>query len=112
MSRGRLLSAEELGGLFTHLGYEWDPRSITKTIDYYQTRTTGSSTLNAPVDAAVPARDTLRLNPSGPSAWARWNSPFFYRDHVRVLSIIGQTIRVRSINGKAAPVRVARQAAS
>jgi len=51
-----LLSTEELAGLFAHLGYDWDPGSIAPTIDYYRARTTGGSTLNALVDAAVAAR--------------------------------------------------------
>ncbi len=51
-----LLSAEELAGLFAHLGYDWDPASIPETIDYYQARTSGGSTLDALVNAAVAAR--------------------------------------------------------
>lgn len=51
-----LLSTEELTGLFDHLGYQWSPQSMPRTIDYYQAHTTGGSTLNALVDAAVTAR--------------------------------------------------------
>jgi len=51
-----LLSHQELAGLFSHLGYEWDPGSMSRTIEFYQRRTTGGSTLNALVDAAVAAR--------------------------------------------------------
>ncbi len=51
-----LLSAEELAGLFAHLGYDWDPAGIPETIDYYQARTSGGSTLNALVNSAVAAR--------------------------------------------------------
>ena len=51
-----LLSPQELAGLFSHLGYEWDPGSVPRTIDYYQARTSGGSTLNAIVDATVTAR--------------------------------------------------------
>jgi trehalose/maltose hydrolase-like predicted phosphorylase len=51
-----LLSAQELAALFDHLGYEWNPASMAGTIDYYRARTTGGSTLNALVDAAVAAR--------------------------------------------------------
>src|SRR5262249_37408639 len=38
------------------LGYGWDPASMAVTIDYYQARTTGGSTLSALVDAGVVAR--------------------------------------------------------
>jgi trehalose/maltose hydrolase-like predicted phosphorylase len=51
-----LLSASELAGLFTHLGYEWDPRSMPETIDYYLARTTDGSTLSTLVHASVAGR--------------------------------------------------------
>ena len=51
-----LLSAQELAALFDHLGYSWNPARMAGTIDYYRARTTGGSTLNALVDAAVAAR--------------------------------------------------------
>ena len=51
-----LLSADELGGLFRHLGYSWDPGLIPETIDYYLARTSNGSTLSAVVHAWVLAR--------------------------------------------------------
>lgn len=51
-----LLTPEELTGLLTRLGYQWDWPGTLRTIDYYQARTTGGSTLSALVDAAVTAR--------------------------------------------------------
>jgi alpha,alpha-trehalase len=48
-----LLSAAELGSLFGHLGYAWDPRHIPETIDYYLARTSNGSTLSALVHASV-----------------------------------------------------------
>ena len=51
-----LLSADELAGLFRHLGYAWDPRSIPDTVDYYLARTSNGSTLSAVVHAWVLAR--------------------------------------------------------
>ena len=51
-----LLSADELAGLFRHLGYAWDPRRIPETIDYYLARTSSGSTLSAVVHAWVLAR--------------------------------------------------------
>ncbi|MGO9162766.1 MAG: glycoside hydrolase family 65 protein [Streptosporangiaceae bacterium] len=51
-----LLSADELAGLFRHLGYPWDPRRIPETIDYYMARTSSGSTLAALVHAWVLAR--------------------------------------------------------
>jgi trehalose/maltose hydrolase-like predicted phosphorylase len=51
-----LLSAEELGALFRHLGYAWDPRSIPDTIEYYLARTSNGSTLSNLVQASVLAR--------------------------------------------------------
>jgi trehalose/maltose hydrolase-like predicted phosphorylase len=51
-----LLSADELAGLLAHLGYAWDPGRVPEIIDYYLARTSGGSTLNALVNAAVAAR--------------------------------------------------------
>mgnify|MGYP006278531863 CR=1 FL=1 len=51
-----LLSAEELGGLFKRLGYEWDPEIIPRTIHYYTNRTSHGSTLSGVVHAWVLAR--------------------------------------------------------
>lgn len=51
-----LLSPDELARLLSRLGYAWDPLGMTQTIEYYQARTTGGSTLGALVDAAVAAR--------------------------------------------------------
>lgn len=51
-----LLSAEELEGIFTDLGYRFDPAVIPRTIDYYLARTTHGSTLSALVHAWVLAR--------------------------------------------------------
>ncbi len=51
-----LLSADELAGLFRHLGYAWDPRSIPETVEYYLARTSNGSTLSALVHAWVLAR--------------------------------------------------------
>jgi trehalose 6-phosphate phosphatase len=51
-----LLSAEELRELLAHLGYQWDTRSIPRTIEYYLARTSHGSTLSAIVHAWVLAR--------------------------------------------------------
>ena len=51
-----LLSAEPLTELFGHLGYDWEPRAIPETIDYYLARTSNGSTLSALVHASVMAR--------------------------------------------------------
>jgi trehalose/maltose hydrolase-like predicted phosphorylase len=51
-----LLSADELAGLFRHLGYTWDPRDIPQTVEYYVARTSNGSTLSALVHAWVLAR--------------------------------------------------------
>ena len=53
-----LLSAEELAGLFHHLGYDWDPGSIPSTAEYYMARTSNGSTLSHVVHAWVLARDS------------------------------------------------------
>jgi trehalose/maltose hydrolase-like predicted phosphorylase len=51
-----LLSADELRELLDHLGYEWDPAVIPRTIDYYLARTSDGSTLSNLVHAWVLAR--------------------------------------------------------
>jgi trehalose/maltose hydrolase-like predicted phosphorylase len=56
-----LLSADELGGLFRHLGYPWDPRRIPETIEYYLDRTSNGSTLSAVVHAWVLARSSREM---------------------------------------------------
>lgn len=51
-----LLSAEELEGLFTRLGYPWGPDLIPRNIDYYTRRTSHGSTLSRIVHSWVLAR--------------------------------------------------------
>ena len=51
-----LLSADELRGLLTRLGYQFLPHQIPRTIDYYTARTSHGSTLSAVVHAWVSAR--------------------------------------------------------
>jgi alpha,alpha-trehalase len=51
-----LLSAEELTTLFTRLGYEFDPESIVRNVDYYLARTSHGSTLSRVVHSWVLAR--------------------------------------------------------
>ncbi len=51
-----LLSAEELEGMFTRLGYRWDPDLIPRNIDYYTRRTSHGSTLSRIVHSWVLAR--------------------------------------------------------
>lgn len=51
-----LLSAEELEGLFTRLGYPWDAELIPRNIDYYARRTSHGSTLSRIVHSWVLAR--------------------------------------------------------
>ncbi len=51
-----LLSADELRQLLTHLGYQFLPHQIPRTIDYYTSRTSHGSTLSAVVHAWVSAR--------------------------------------------------------
>jgi trehalose/maltose hydrolase-like predicted phosphorylase len=51
-----LLSADELAELLEHLGYDWDPSVIPRTIDYYLARTSDGSTLSNLVHAWVLAR--------------------------------------------------------
>jgi trehalose/maltose hydrolase-like predicted phosphorylase len=51
-----LLSADELGALFSHLGYAWDPHNIPQMIDYYLARTSNGSTLSTVVHSWVLAR--------------------------------------------------------
>ncbi|MCU0835337.1 MAG: glycoside hydrolase family 65 protein [Chromatiaceae bacterium] len=51
-----LFSAEEVEGLFARLGYEFDPESIPRNVEYYGARTSHGSTLSRVVDAWVLAR--------------------------------------------------------
>lgn len=51
-----LFSAEELGELLSGLGYEFDPASIPRMVDYYDRRSTHGSTLSRVVHAWVLAR--------------------------------------------------------
>jgi alpha,alpha-trehalase len=51
-----LLSAEELGDLFERLGYDFNPRLIPATIDYYLARSSEGSTLSRVVNAWVLSR--------------------------------------------------------
>jgi alpha,alpha-trehalase len=51
-----LLSADELRELFERLGYELPPEMITRTIDYYLSRTSHGSTLSRVVHSWVLAR--------------------------------------------------------
>ena len=51
-----LLSADEITALLHRLGYDWTPRQIPDTIDYYLARTSDGSTLSTLVHAWVLAR--------------------------------------------------------
>src|SRR5262249_55697049 len=51
-----LLSADELTATLHRLGYDWSPRQISDTIDYYLARTSDGSTLSTVVRAWVLAR--------------------------------------------------------
>jgi alpha,alpha-trehalase len=51
-----LLSADELGGIFERLGYDFDTEVIPRSIDYYLARTSHGSTLSQVVHAWVLAR--------------------------------------------------------
>lgn len=51
-----LLSSEELGDIFTRLGYPYEPDTIPKNIRYYLAHTSHGSTLSAVVHAWVLAR--------------------------------------------------------
>jgi beta-phosphoglucomutase family hydrolase len=51
-----LFSAEQLDDLFAHLGYEFDPSSIPRTIDHYLRRTSNGSTLSRVAHAWVLSR--------------------------------------------------------
>ncbi len=55
-----LLSADELGNLFTRLGYAWDRECIPKSVAYYAERTSQGSTLGRVVFAWVLARSDRR----------------------------------------------------
>ena len=56
-----LFSSEELGELFTRLGYPLDRDTIPKTIIYYAARTSHGSTLCRVVYSWVLARSTGRV---------------------------------------------------
>jgi alpha,alpha-trehalase len=51
-----LFSADELGELFDHMGYDFDPKSIPKIVDYYERRCSHGSSLSRIVHAWVLAR--------------------------------------------------------
>ena len=51
-----LLSADELCELMQHMGYDFDPQTIPRTIDYYLHRTSHGSTLSRIVHSWVLAR--------------------------------------------------------
>jgi len=51
-----LFSADEIQELFTQMGYEFDPESIPRTIDYYLKRSSHGSTLSNIVHSWVLAR--------------------------------------------------------
>jgi len=51
-----LFSAEELGGLFGQLGYDFDPEIIPRNIDYYLARTSNGSSLSWIIHSWVAAR--------------------------------------------------------
>lgn len=55
-----LFTAEELTGLVTRLGYEFDPASIPDTVEYYLARTSHGSTLSRVSHAWVLARGNRR----------------------------------------------------
>ncbi len=57
-----LLSAEELGELFGRLGYELEPDTIPRTVDYYLARTSHGSTLSRVVHGWVLARTDRKLS--------------------------------------------------
>jgi alpha,alpha-trehalase len=51
-----LLSADELGGIFARLGYDFDEETIPQAVEYYLNRTSNGSTLSRVVHAWVLAR--------------------------------------------------------
>jgi trehalose/maltose hydrolase-like predicted phosphorylase len=51
-----LFSAEELQGLFEHMGYAFDPQSIPRTVQYYEERCSHGSSLSRMVHSWVLAR--------------------------------------------------------
>ncbi|MEO9176934.1 MAG: glycosyl hydrolase family 65 protein, partial [Gaiellales bacterium] len=61
-----LFSPEEIRRLFERLGYDWDPDSARRNIDYYDRRTSHGSTLSHVAHAAVLAP----LDPDG--SWERF----------------------------------------
>jgi alpha,alpha-trehalase len=58
-----LFSSEELGALFTHLGYRYEYETIPRNIDYYLSRTSHGSSLSRLVNSWVLARSDR------PGAW-------------------------------------------
>lgn len=57
-----LFSCEELTGIFSQLGYDFDPSGIPKNIDYYYKRTSHGSTLSQVIHAWVYARSRRDLS--------------------------------------------------
>ncbi|MDR4987934.1 MAG: glycosyl hydrolase family 65 protein [Bacteroidales bacterium] len=57
-----LFSCEELTTLFSGMGYEFDPESIPRTIEYYHQRTAHGSTLSQVIHAWVYARSHRDLS--------------------------------------------------
>jgi trehalose/maltose hydrolase-like predicted phosphorylase len=55
-----LFSSQELSDLIGHMGYDFDPKSIPRTVDYYERRTSHGSTLSRVVHAWVTARTQRR----------------------------------------------------
>ena len=55
-----LFTAEELTALIHHLGYDFDPKRIPATVDYYLARTSHGSTLSRVAHAGVLARTDRR----------------------------------------------------
>ncbi len=51
-----LFSSSELVGLFERMGYNFDPATIPRNIDYYSARSSHGSTLSRVVDAWIDAR--------------------------------------------------------
>jgi trehalose/maltose hydrolase-like predicted phosphorylase len=61
-----LFSEQELRALFERLGYDYSPEMLTRTIDYYDKRTSHGSTLSFVAHAGILAR----LDPE--SSWERY----------------------------------------
>ncbi|MFZ5905970.1 MAG: glycoside hydrolase family 65 protein [Nitrospirota bacterium] len=62
-----LFSAEELSELFREMGYDFDPQTIPKNIDYYLERSSNGSTLSNVVHSWVLARSAR------PGSWELFN---------------------------------------